>query len=271
MSSESAVPFGVGASAPGRGSIARGSRVAQIYQLVLQAVVEHRLPPGAKLTEESLGEIFGVSRTIVRSALQALAHDHIVTLAHNRGAFVSAPGVAEARDVFAARKLVETAIAREVAQKIEPRDIAALRALLEKENAAMQSGDRAAAIHLSGDFHLSVALISGEGVITGFLRGLISRTSLVIAQFGRGSASTCGHDEHVDFVGALEAHDPERAAALMIEHLDHIFSDLDLRPRSEPVIDVGAVLRDRMQMRDSAPHHRAPIRPVGINANMGPA
>jgi Bacterial regulatory proteins, gntR family len=37
-------------------------------------VVEHRLPPGAKLTEDQLGAIFGASRTTVRSALQALAH-----------------------------------------------------------------------------------------------------------------------------------------------------------------------------------------------------
>ena len=76
---------------PGRVSIAGGSRAASLYQSVLEAVVEHRLPPGAKLTEEQLGAVFGVSRTIVRSALQALAHDHIVTIARNRGAFVSAP------------------------------------------------------------------------------------------------------------------------------------------------------------------------------------
>src|SRR5271163_4165241 len=71
----------------GQGSSARGSRVGSIYQSVLDAVVEHRLPPGAKLTEDQLGAIFGASRTTVRSALQALAHDRIVTLArHRRGA-----------------------------------------------------------------------------------------------------------------------------------------------------------------------------------------
>jgi Bacterial regulatory proteins, gntR family len=65
----------------GQGSSAVGSRVGNIDQNVLDAVVEHRLPPGAKLTEDQLGAIFGASRTTVRSALQALAHDHIVTLA----------------------------------------------------------------------------------------------------------------------------------------------------------------------------------------------
>jgi Bacterial regulatory proteins, gntR family len=77
----------------GQGLDARGSRVGIIYQSVLDAVVEHRLPPGAKLTEEQLGAIFGASRTTVRSALQALAHDHIVTLARHRSAFVSSPTI----------------------------------------------------------------------------------------------------------------------------------------------------------------------------------
>src|SRR5580704_1209398 len=119
---------------PGGATIAGGSRAAQLYQSVLEAVVEHRLPPGAKLTEEQLGSVFGVSRTIVRSALQALAHDHIVTLARNRGAFVSAPTVDDARDLFAGRKLVECAIAREVAAHIQPHQIASLRAFLAEEH-----------------------------------------------------------------------------------------------------------------------------------------
>jgi hypothetical protein len=53
------------------------ARVGSIDQSVLDAMVEHRLPQGKKLTEEQLGAIFGASRTTVRNALQALAHDHI--------------------------------------------------------------------------------------------------------------------------------------------------------------------------------------------------
>src|SRR5271163_4488445 len=136
----------------GQGSSARGSRVGSIYQSVLDAVVEHRLPPRAKLTEEQLGAIFGASRTTVRSALQALAHDHIVTLAPHRGAFVSAPTIEDAHDIFAGRKLVESAIAREVARQISPAQLAALRALLGEEDAALSRGDRPTAIRLSGAF-----------------------------------------------------------------------------------------------------------------------
>jgi DNA-binding GntR family transcriptional regulator len=221
-------------------------RVQNIYQSILEAVVEHRLPPGAKLSEEQLGGVFGVSRTIVRSALQGLAHDHIVTLAPHRGAFVSAPTIADALDLFAARKLVEAAIAREVAQRVTAQQIASLRALLVEEHAALHRGDRRAAIRLSGGFHIAAAATCGEGVLTTFLRGLISRSSLVIALYGRSQVSACGHDEHIAYLSALEARDGERAALLMSEHLDHILSDLDLSPRDEAPVDVAAVLRAKL-------------------------
>jgi DNA-binding GntR family transcriptional regulator len=107
----------------------------------------------------------------------------------------------------------------------------------------MTRGDRPAAIRLSGDFHLSVARLRGGGVVAAFLMSLVSRTSLVIALYGRGAASMCGHDEHEQIVGALEAHAGQRAAELMIEHLDHIFSDLDLRRLADPIVDTVGVLR----------------------------
>ena len=142
---------------------ARGGRADAIYRGIFEAVVEHRLPPGAKLAEEQLGAIFGASRTIVRSALQDLAHDHIVTIERHRGAFVSAPTIADAHDVFFSRKVLESAIAREAAQRIKAADVARLRRMMEEESEALRRGDRQKAIRLSGDFHIAVAAICGEG------------------------------------------------------------------------------------------------------------
>ena len=90
---------------------------------------------------------------------------------------------------------------------------------------------------------MAIAAICGEGALTRFLAGLISRSSLVIALYGRGPASACGHDEHAALVEALAARDGPRAAALMAEHLDHIMGDLALTRRSDAPIDVAAILR----------------------------
>src|SRR5271170_798278 len=226
-----------------RSGAGKGGRVAAIYRCIFDAVVDQRLPPGAKLTEEQLGAVFDVSRTIVRTALQTLAHDHIVTIERHRGAFVSAPTIADAQDIFFSRRLVESAIALEVARKIRPDDVERLRALLADEREALGRGDRRVAIRLSGAFHMAIAMICGEGALTRFLAGLISRSSLVIALYGRGPASACGHDEHAALIDTLAAADGPRAAALMADHLEHIMGDLVLALRSDTRIDVAAILR----------------------------
>ena len=51
------------------------TRVGKIYTALLSAILDHRLPPGARLPEDELGSLYGVSRTVVRAALQALAHE----------------------------------------------------------------------------------------------------------------------------------------------------------------------------------------------------
>jgi len=222
---------------------ARGGRAEAIYRGIFEAVVEHRLPPGAKLAEEQIGAIFGASRTIVRSALQDLAHDHIVAIERHRGAFVSAPTIADAHDVFHSRRVLESAIAREAATRIRAADVARLRRMLAEEAVALKRGDRQKAIRLSGDFHLAVARVCGEGALTQFLRSLISRSSLVIALYGRGPASACGHDEHVALLRALARGDGEAAAAAMAEHLDHILADLALVERAEAPVDLAEILQ----------------------------
>ena len=73
-----------------------------IYQALMTAIVEHQLPPGSKLPEEALAEVFGVSRTGIRKVLQRLATVQMVTLAPKRGAQVASPTVEESQDSRAA-------------------------------------------------------------------------------------------------------------------------------------------------------------------------
>ncbi len=62
-----------------------------IYQALMTAIVEHQLPPGSKLPEEALAEVFAVSRTGIRKVLQRLAAVQLVTLTPKRGAHVTSP------------------------------------------------------------------------------------------------------------------------------------------------------------------------------------
>ena len=146
------------ASAQGTRESRAAPSVDAIHQRVLGAILEHRLPPGTKLGEERLASVFGVSRTQIRQALARLAHDRIVTVMPNRGAFVSSPTVEEAREVFAARRLIEPELVRQALRAGDAqRDIARLRAHVAQESAARAANDKRAIIRLSGEFHQLIA------------------------------------------------------------------------------------------------------------------
>src|SRR5262245_63015782 len=86
-------------------------RWPQVYGALKDAILSHRLAPGTKMPEDELASIYSVSRSVVRSALQALAHDRLARLEPNRGAFVAQPSKKEAREIFEARALIEPRVA----------------------------------------------------------------------------------------------------------------------------------------------------------------
>lgn len=207
---------------------------ADIRAAIREAIIERRLAPGTKLTETDVGALFNVSRTLVRGALQALAYEGLVSVEKNRGAFVAHPSPEEARQIFATRRLIEPGIVTEAAQRTTPADFARLRHLLdEEERLTAERGPtaRRAEIKASGDFHLALAEIAGNAILSRFMGELVARSSLVIALYGQSSVSSCGHNEHRDIVDTLEKGEVQAACRLMLHHIDHIEADLDLRPR----------------------------------------
>ena len=71
-----------------------------VCQRIRDSILEQRIAPGTKLTEESLCGIFGVSRTTIRRVFLLLSKDNIIRLESNKGATIAAPTVEEAHQVF---------------------------------------------------------------------------------------------------------------------------------------------------------------------------
>lgn len=206
------------------------------------AIHEHRIAPGAKLGEDEIGEIYGVSRTVVRAALQQLAHDQIVQIERNRGAFVAQPSLREAREVFEARALLEPRTARSAAERATPDDIAALERHIEDEHAAIDAADMGRALRLSGLFHIEISRIAHQDTIARFIETLVARSSLIIALYWRRSSALCESHAHHALLGAMAAHDGQLAEELMRSHLVDILSALDLRAAGAPPLSLRAAI-----------------------------
>jgi DNA-binding GntR family transcriptional regulator len=222
---------------------AKGRTQDWIYRQVFAAILEQRLAPGTKLAEDALGDIFGVSRTVIRAVLQRLSHDRVVDIRPNRGAVVCSLSVADVRDVFEARSVIEDGVIGLACERRRSEDVAGLRRLVGEEQDAYQSGDRAAWIRLSGEFHLRIAEIGGNQTLARNLRALVSRTSLAISQYEAPGRSACSQPEHLAIISAIEAGDATQARGLMKAHLAGCQASLDLENRAAGA-DLRAVFSD---------------------------
>ena len=219
----------------------RASDASEAYERIWNAIMDHSLPPATRLVEDRLCEIFGIGRTRMRQVLQRLAHERIVTLMPNRGAMVSKPTVLEAREVFAARRVVEAGIVEAYISSATRADHKRVHDHLAREKAAWSENNRRAMLKLSGEFHLVIAEIAGNSILLELLRELVSRSSLIIAVYRAPGIPSCPPDEHQELVSALERHD-RGAVEMMLHHLDHVLSDLRLEDPGEISVDLRSVL-----------------------------
>ena len=197
-----------------------------------RAIHEHRLPPGTKLGEDELGEVYGISRTTVRAALQSLAHHRLVELRRNRGAFVAQPTVREAREVFEARALLEPRTARSACQRMDADKLQTLQDHIDAEHAAIDAGDAGRAVYLSGQFHIEIARMADQATIEAIISELVARSSLIIALYWQRRAALCESHAHHSLIDAFAAGKDDLAEDLMKSHLLDLVTSLDLRNRT---------------------------------------
>nr|WP_298249199.1 GntR family transcriptional regulator [uncultured Halomonas sp.] len=215
-----------------------GNRISDrfIVGQVRRAVLMQRLPPGTRLPEVTLGEVFGVSRSVVRKALTRLASEHVVDQRPNQVARVRAPSIEETRETFAARRLVEGEVAALLAGGLDTVTAARLEREVEREIEAHERGDEPARIEHSLAIHHLLADQSPNRVLGAMLTDLILRTSIVIALYKRPSLSTCYlRGDHPSLLAALRQGkgDAEGAREAIVAHLASLEALLDLGPREE--------------------------------------
>ena len=227
----------VGRSANAPSEPATGS-TQRIVLSITAAIVGRRLMPGTKLSEQKIADIFKVSRTLVRQALNQLSRDRLVVLAPARGAFVATPSVEEARQVFEVRQILEAALTRRLCAVITDAQVAELRRHLQAEQAAVSNTDVSGRTRLLADFHVVLAQMLGNEVLAQLLSDLLTRSSLIALMYQSSHSAEASLAEHVAIVDAFERRDVKAAVRLTIEHLEHVEHNLRLNPRETDLAQV---------------------------------
>jgi DNA-binding GntR family transcriptional regulator len=221
-------------------AVAQAGTTQRIVESITTAIIERRLMPGTKLIEQQIADIFGVSRTIVRQALNQLKSDRLVTLEPARGAFVAKPSVQEAREVFEVRAMLESAMVKQLCTSITDAQVAELRAHLKAEAAAVARTDVSGRTRLLADFHVVLARMRGNQVLADMLVDLLTRSSLIALMYQSTHSAEHSQQEHVAIVDALEKRDVRAAVRLLESHLGNVERNLRFSPR---VADLASALQ----------------------------
>lgn len=213
-----------------------------IYERIYIAILEHRLQPGTKLVEERLADVFSVSRPKIREVLGRLAHEQIVEMVPQRGAFVAKPSAQEAADVIEARKVIEPVLIRRLINTLTPEKVERMRSHLALEAAAREANDKRAIIRLTGEFHILVSELAGNTALMRTMRELANLSCLITFLYNVPTEISCRHDEHTELVDAIAKPDLARAESLMAHHLDSIEGALKLE-EGEEEMDLAEIFK----------------------------
>jgi phosphonate utilization transcriptional regulator len=178
------------------------------------------LAAGAKLNEEAIAAMLGVSRGPVREAFRALEESGLVRLEKNRGVFVRQIALAEADEIYELRAVLDEFAGRRVAQTITPDALRTLRALVERMDKAAARDDLDAYHHANVEFHDTLVGLTGNGKLLLTYRRLVNELHLyrraTLAQAGALPVSTREHHEILDKISAGQAAAAGRA---LYEHV----------------------------------------------------
>ncbi|WP_267422314.1 MULTISPECIES: GntR family transcriptional regulator [unclassified Curtobacterium] len=175
--------------------------------------------PGTQLSEERLSDQLGVSRNTLREAFRLLARDRLVEHVFNRGVFVRRLSAADVVDLYAARRVLESAAVRACTPSSPA--LADAASAVSEARAAAAAGDWRAVGTADIRFHAALVRAVPSERIWGLMDGLLAEMRLAFLTTDDPGSFHAGFVERNEaIVDALRADDRSTASALLADYLD---------------------------------------------------
>ncbi|MBQ9032440.1 MAG: GntR family transcriptional regulator [Parasporobacterium sp.] len=192
----------------------------QIFERLESDILTGVYPIGSLLTELSLSEDLGVSRTPIREAIRRLEQEHLVE-SSSKGMIVLSITPNDAMVIYDIRIHVEGLAARACAENITDEQLAELKELLDLQEFYIKKGDSEKVKNADSQFHRMIYQFAGSPVYYDTLAPLHNKTQ----KFRKASVSKSGkaevsYNEHYEIYRAIASRDPEKAEQTMKYHVE---------------------------------------------------
>lgn len=191
----------------------------QIADRIRRDILFARLPPGRPLRQQELCERYGTSRMPVRDALHQLEHQGFVVTTRGGRAEVAAFSREDIEDVFYAEAVLHGRAARRATERATGPDLAELESLHQQMLVTARAGEGAAMAHLNWRFHQHINRMAGSHRLLAAIRSVsvqIPRDFLAELP----EQQDLSNRQHAAALEAIMARDPDRAEALLRQHIE---------------------------------------------------
>jgi len=196
-----------------------------IHDRIWDAVFVGKLEPGTKLPEEEISDAFRVSRTVVRKVLVIMEREGVVTLRHNRGAYITVPSEQAVHETFEVLRLIGGHAVRGLSGEPGPE----ARGQLHRHYAAQQkahSESRNLSRRLAVEFFILLAHLHGNRVLADFQRCHTAQLSLALMVYQDRDRIPAYPSDQQAVIAAIDAGDSDRAGEMFDLYLSRIRQSL---------------------------------------------
>ncbi|WP_159085910.1 GntR family transcriptional regulator [Aeromicrobium chenweiae] len=200
----------------------RVSTTDRVFASLRESIVAGEFPAGSLHSIYRLADLLEVSRTPVREAVLRLADIGLVTIERNRGVRIRGVSVADVREVFELRLMIEVPAAAYAAAHADAGTVAAIESELEAMRTSVGLDDEAEFTAHDRLLHQAIGAATGNARLqaeVATLRDSIQARGASTISRSRAMADVA--EEHAPIVAAISTRDPRAAAAHMEEHLVH--------------------------------------------------
>lgn len=193
----------------------------QVRDGLRAAIIDGQFAMGENISEERLTALFGVSRSPVRDALNALKFSGLVEILPKRGSFVFLPDDAEVADLCDFRLMMEREAATLAMTAAPDALLARLADICARMEQAEATGDHSGYARADTDYHAAFFEFCGNRLVCDAYaladaRVATLRTALTAPSDARRDAS---FREHLDMVARLGRRDMAGFAVTLGEHI----------------------------------------------------
>ena len=213
-----------------RGRTALPSAAERVSDLLREQIVDGALRSGTRLTEETISSSLGFSRNTIREAFALLTAERLVVREPHRGVFVATPTIADVRDLYHARLVLEPA-ALEHGPGYADDTPGRLRAIVDGALAARADSRTSGVAQGNQEFHRTIVRLSGSRRVDVLMESVLAEMRLVFHLMGDDPGFHTPYlDRNVEIVDLLEVQGRGVAATALRCYLgdarDHLLGAL---------------------------------------------